>query len=123
MCLYRLVCASLQFALKTAIIVACLASFPSLFKKSKHAKHQRLPEGNPEGGSDATSGRALFFSRKSKASKESKSNIVLNRIGLQQASNIMDGSRFLSTPWNRHQKPSFDSSEHILPLNEVHIRV
>ncbi|KAF6221275.1 hypothetical protein HO133_002130 [Letharia lupina] len=104
-------------------VFACLASFPSLFEKSERAKHQRLPDGNAEGHSDATSRYIFFFSRKSKASQESPSDIVMNKTGQQQASTMTHGSNGSSALWNQHQKPSFHSSEHIPPMNKAHIDV
>ena len=114
---------SLHTPLRTAIMVACLASFPSLFKKSERNNHQRLQERSPAVRSDTTSRKAFFFSRRSKESKESTSNIIMNKMGPHRVPTEDPRSKGCSTPWNGHQKPSFDSSEHILPYDEAHIGV
>lgn len=114
---------SLHSTSTKAIIVACLASFPSLFKKSERASHQRIHEGNCQSYSRSNMRRALFSgTKKSKASREDSENISMDNVGQERSDTMKGADMDFSPPWHEHSKSSTDTMEPIIPVDKAHIR-
>ncbi len=112
---------SLQSISTKAIVVACLASFPSLFKKSERAERQRIFEGNGQSHSYMDMCRKLFSGgKKSKTSQEDNDNISMENVDQQHSHIMKEGDMGFSAPWHDYSKSS--SGERILPLDKAHVR-
>lgn len=113
----------------SAILVACLASFRALFTKSNRSANQRASDEAPRAVKRFAPKITLLFGSRftvtsifDRFSRHTAHDITLDDVpsSVSQARTVISASK--EDQWNKNNEYSNGSTEHILPLNKVHVR-
>ena len=100
-------------------MVACIAAFPSLFKKSERGQHERLSGSESRSLWSSISSRFVLFRKKHEASK----GIDMDNLGETKVGNVIDMPMNSAMLRQQDPKASSESKELIIPVERVHIGV